>query len=431
MKSGVLHKPFNFFATLPPVIVELTIGKNCDTIGTSRNKQEPTNAKVGPMATVRKREWTNKKGKQVAWVADYFDQEGNRHIKTFDKKKDADAWLVNTRGEVARGVHTPENASITVAEAAEIWIEKGQLEQLERSTLRQYRNHVDLHITPSRIGTEKLARLSTPAIEAFRDDLLKKGSRAMARKVLASLKSILGEAQRRGLVAQNAAQPVKVDVKKREQGKLAIGRDIPSKAEIQTIVVQAEGRWRPFFVTAVFTGMRASELRGLTWDDVDFERNVVHVRQRANLWGEIGAPKSAAGEREIPMAPMVVNALKEWKLACPRQAGENDRERRLWLVFPNGNGRVENHANIANRGFYALQIAAGIVNAKGKPKYGLHALRHFFASWAIEREFSPKRVQALLGHSSIQMTFDRYGHLFPSLEDDHAKFAAGELAIVG
>jgi integrase len=138
--------------------------------------------------------------------------------------------------------------------------------------------------------------------------------------------------------------------------------------------------------------MRASELRGLTWDNVDFQRNVIHVRQRANLWGEIGAPKSAAGEREIPMSPMVINALKEWKLACPRQAGESDGERCLWLVFPNGNGRVENHANIANRGFYVLQMAAGIVDRAGGPKYGLHALRHFFASWAIEREFSPKRV---------------------------------------
>src|SRR5262249_22750584 len=150
--------------------------------------------------------------------------------------------------------------------------------------------------------------LSTPAIEAFRDDLLRKCSRPMARKVLASLKSVLGEAQRRGLVAQNAAQPVKVDVKKRDQRKLAVGRDIPSKEEVQTILRKAEGRWRPLLVTSIFTGMRASEMRGLTWDDVDFERKLVHVRQRANLWGEIGAPKSAAGDREIPMSPMVVNA---------------------------------------------------------------------------------------------------------------------------
>jgi integrase len=373
------------------------------------------------MASIRKRTWKSGGETKTAWIADYFDQEGKRHIKTHPTKKTATAWLVTAQGEVARGVHTPENTSITVAEAAKRWIETGELEKLERSTLRQYGNHVRLHINPL-IGGVKLARLSTPAIESFRDELLKKGSRAMARKVLASLKSILGEAQRRGLVAQNAAQPVRVAIKKRDQSKLAVGRDIPNKEEINTILARAEGRWRPFFIAAVFTGMRASELRGLTWNDVDFGRNVIHVRQRANLWGDIGAPKSAAGDREIPMAPMVVNALKEWKLACPRGPGG--------FVFPNGNGKVENHANIANRGFYALQRVAGMINTDGRPKYGLHALRHFFASWAIEQEFSPKRVQALLGHSSIQMTFDTYGHLFPSLEDDHAKFATGETALV-
>jgi integrase len=292
---------------------------------------------------------------------------------------------------------------------------------LERSTLRQYRNHANLHINPL-IGATKLAKLSTPAIEAFRDALLKKGSRVMARKVLASLKSILGEAQRRGLVAQNAASLVRVDVKKRDQGKLAVGHDIPSKEEISTILAKAGGRWRPLLVTAIFTGMRSSELRGLAWDDVDFDQNVIRVRQRADHWGEIGRPKSAAGEREIPMAPTVVKALKEWRLACPRGVEG--------FVFPNGNGNVENHANIANRGFYALQREAGIVGTDGKPKYGMHALRHFFASWAIERGFSPKRVQGFLGHSSITMTYDRYGHLFPSLEDDHARFAAGELALL-
>jgi integrase len=375
-----------------------------------------------PMAKVRKREWKTTKGEiKTAWIADYFDQEGKRHIKTFTRKRDADAWLVTTRGEVTRGIHTPENASITVAEAAEIWLERGELEGLERSTLQQYRNHVVLHIRPSRIGTEKLARLSTPIIEAFRDDLLQQHSRAMARKALASLKSILGEAQRRGLVAQNAAQPVRVGVKKREKRKIEAGRDFPSKEEINLIIDSAEGRWRPFFVTAVFTGMRSSEMRGLTWNAVDFQRKVIHVHQRADAWNAIGEPKSEAGDRKIPMTPMVFNALREWKLACPK--GE------LGLVFPNGAGKIENHANIAARGFYALQIRANILDATGRAKYGVHSLRHFFASWAIEQGFTAKRVQALLGHSSIQMTFDTYGGLFPDNEDDQARFAAGELAL--
>ena len=385
------------------------------------------------MATVRKRTWQSGGEIRTAWIADYFDQDGKRHIKTCRTRKEADAFLIQARHEVGRGVHTPESASVTVAEAAALWIEKGDLEHLERSTLREYRNHVRLHINPM-IGEIKLARLSAPAIEAFRDELLKNGSRAMARKVLASLKSILREAQRRGLVAQNAAQPVRIDVKKRDKRRLAIGRDIPSKEEVQTILSKADGRWRPLLVTAIFTGMRAAELRGLAWGGVDFERRVIHVRQRANLWGELGAPKSGASHRTIPMSPMVVNALREWRLACPK--GE------LRLVFPNGAGNVENHANIANRGLYALQFETGMVvrasdNGDGigrpimKPKYGMHALRHFFALWVIERGFSPKRVQTLLGHNSIRMTFDVYGHLFPSLEDDHAKFAAGELAIVG
>jgi len=165
------------------------------------------------MASIRKRTWKSSGEDKTAWIADYFDQGGKRHIKTFARQKDAKDWLVTAQGEVQRGVHTPENASITVAEAADLWLQKGDLEKLERSTVRQYRNHAFLHINPL-IGREKLARLSSPMIESFRDTLLKKGSRPMARKVLASLKSILGEAQRRGLVAHNAASPVKVAANK-------------------------------------------------------------------------------------------------------------------------------------------------------------------------------------------------------------------------
>ncbi len=156
----------------------------------------------------------------------------------------------------------------------------------------------------------------------------------------------------------------------------------------------------------------------------------------------MGAPKSEAGHRTIPMAPPVANALKEWKLACPLRGKTKESPGKLWLVFPNGEGKPESHSNIINRGFDPIQVKAGVsephATAKdkdGEPvmvaRYGMHALRHFFASWAIERGFTPKRVQALMGHSSIQMTFDTYGHLFPSAEDDAAKFAAGALELAG
>jgi integrase len=67
------------------------------------------------------------------------------------------------------------------------------------------------------------------------------------------------------------------------------------------------------FTLAVFTGMRISELRVLVWGAVDFDRQIIKVLQRAGEFGELGPPKSRAGEREIPMAPTVAEALTEWK----------------------------------------------------------------------------------------------------------------------
>jgi hypothetical protein len=177
----------------------------------------------------------------------------------------------------------------------------------------------------------------------------------------------------------------------------------------------------PLLVTAIFTGMRSSELRGLTWSAVDFADKTITVRQRADEWGVMGQPKSHAGQRTIPMSPTGLNTLRAWKLACPK--GELDH------VFPNIAGKVQRLQNLANRFWRPLQRAAGLVDEKGEPLFDLHALRHFAASTWIEAGFTPKRLQALLGHSSIQMTFDRYGHLFPSVEDDHAKFARIEREI--
>jgi integrase len=380
------------------------------------------------MATVRKRVRRAPNGEEkIAWVADYFDQYRERHIKTFPTRKAAQAWLVETQGEVSRGVHTPERQSINVYEAAQLWLERGRTEGLERGTMRGYDAVVRLHIGPT-IGAVKMAQLSTPMIEKWRDRLLagtterKPLTRRSARKVLGTLKSILSEAQRRGLVAQNAAFPVKVDARKREQRKLEVGRDIPGKEDIQRLLAICTGRHRPLIVTAIFTGMRASELRGLPWSAVNFEKKTITVRQRADEWGAIAMPKSHAGQREIPMSPTVFNTLREWQLVCPK--GELD------LVFPNRLGKVQPLSNIAQRVWHPLQKKAGLVADEGKPLFNFHTLRHFAASNWIELGFSPKRLQALLGHSSVQMTFDRYGHLFPSAEDDHERLARGEIGLV-
>lgn len=119
-----------------------------------------------------------------------------------------------------------------------------------------------------------------------------------------------------------------------------------------------QGRWRPLIVMAIFTGLRASELRGLRWRDVLFDSWEILVRQRADCFNVIGRPKSAAGERSVPMTPLVLNTLKEWRVACPKSAGD--------LVFPNGAGNVESLTNIRRRGLIPAMTAAG-VSVRAKP----------------------------------------------------------------
>jgi integrase len=387
--------------------------------------------------SVRKRVWKSPGGEmREAWVVDYVDQHGDRHLKTFAKKRDADAHHAIVGTAVRAGTHTADSKSVTVARAAELWLESCEAAGLERTTTAGYRQHIDLHIAPI-LGALRLSQLTVPLVRGFEDRLRRDGrSPAMVRKVRRSLGGILADAQERGLVAQNVVYSLRKNRRAKRadgNGKLKIGIDIPAPAEMRAIVVKldtAAGRYRPLLLTATFTGLRASELRGLRWADVDLKTGEIHVRQRADRYGKIGRPKSDAGERTVPLPPMLVAALREHRLASPRSE--------LDLVFPNSrDGGVDHRNSIVYRGFHPAQVAAGVVDQQGGAKYkGLHALRHFYASWCINRrmdgglELPLKVVQARLGHASIQMTADTYGHLFPR-GDDGAELAAAEKAFLG
>ena len=107
-------------------------------------------------------------------------------MKTFQKKKDADGYAQQVGVDIRAGTHTPVNRSITVAKAAEDWLESVRLDNRERSTLDYYRQHA-AHIT-KHIGKFKLASLTATRANTFRDELLATLSRPLARKVLTSLR---------------------------------------------------------------------------------------------------------------------------------------------------------------------------------------------------------------------------------------------------
>jgi integrase len=388
--------------------------------------------------SIRKRTWKTAKGEaKEAWVVDYADQGGKRRLKTFKKKKEADAFETKAQHEITQGTHTPDSTSITVAEAAEKWLETCRARGLERSTIDAYAQHTKLHIEPS-LGRLKLSQISAPSVRDFEDRLRLDGrSPAMVRKILTSLGSLLSDAQERGLVSRNVVRELGSRRKKgvdrradrRQKGRVKVGVDIPSREEIRAIVAALQGRWRPIILTAIFTGLRASELRGLRWSDVDLKKCELHVRQRADRYNAIGRPKSESGERTVPLPPVVANALREWKLVCPKSE--------IDIVFASTRGRIYGHSDLVKYAPIPAQIAAGITTPEGRAKYtGLHSLRHFYASWCINRRedgglgLTPKLVQERLGHSTIGMTLDVYGHLFPR-GDDGSELAAAEKSLLG
>jgi integrase len=226
----------------------------------------------------------------------------------------------------------------------------------------------------------------------------------MASKVMVSLKSIL-----RANGVAHLGDHVRVEISRRSKEKLEAGRDIPTPAEVTRLLKVATGRWRALLMVAALTGLRASELRGLRWEDVDLKSGEVHVRQRADAWNTIGPPESDGSPPHGANRPRTGLRIAEVETRLPDQQARSG---------PTSVGTVENHKN-TYLGVEKVMFRAGVVDRDGNPKFGLHSFRHFFASWCINpksaggRELPVKVVQTLLGHSSIVMTLDIYGHLIP------------------
>lgn len=358
------------------------------------------------MATIKKRVLLSG---LIRWQVDFSDAGGKRRAKLFERRKEADQFLIRVRPQVLAGTYVHDSVSITVGEAADAWLAHCRVRRdagrrMERRTYVGYEGYVRCHIKDEKVGIGdlKLSRLSRKAVNDFCDRLLASGrSEMITRKILGALRLVLNHAIDNGQVHANAAQGVRVLRSSRLDYKVSV----PAKQDVKGLIDGATGRLRAMLVVSALCGLRASETRGLRWADVDFTDGYLHVRQRADFYGAIGEPKSSAGHRSVPAGPFVLNTLKEWKLACPK--GDLD------LVFPSSDGSVADHANTVRRHFKPLCD-------KLKIKLRWHDMRHFAVSLWIEQGFSIKEVMTFAGHASVQMTMERYGHLFPTPDHQHA-----------
>jgi integrase len=159
--------------------------------------------------SVRKRVWTTGKGEiKEAWVVSYRDKAkgGSRVQRTFRLKKEADAFVVDMKGEVRDGIHIARSKSVTVAQAGKFWIATGEAKGLERATIVEYQHGLDMHIVPY-LGDIKLADLTAPMVRAFEDKLREDGrSPSKIRRTRGELSMLLADAVDRALITRNVVR---------------------------------------------------------------------------------------------------------------------------------------------------------------------------------------------------------------------------------
>jgi integrase len=187
-------------------------------------------------------------------------------------------------------------------------------------------------------------------------------------------------------------------------------RRVLNRAELARLLAGCPPRYRSLLATAVYTGVRLSELLGLSWGDVDFESGVIHVRHQLSR-ARIGsparrvAPKTVAAVREIPLAPQLALLLRRHK-HTGRFAADGD------YVFATSLGTPLGHRNVEQRALARAADRAGI-NREGERRLRFHDLRHTFASHLIvDLRLDVAQVSRILGHASTSITLDTYTHLF-------------------
>jgi integrase len=255
-------------------------------------------------------------------------------------------------------------------------------------------------------GKHKINQVNFDAIEKLKADRLEnKVTPPTLRKILITLGQTLKYAVRCRYIDFNPIRDVEKPKDQRSDDEKKVMM-ILQPGQILTLFEKAETQKdRVLFMSGVLTGMREGELFGLQWTDIDWFSNQIHVKRTYNH-RRFYEPKSKTSKRSIDLAPELVKELRQWRLACPKNE--------LNLVFTSEAGTPEDAANFLKRRFFPTLKKAKL------PKIRFHDLRHTYAALVWEQTKDVKYLQTQLGHSSITMTMDVYGHLMNKTNQEAA-----------
>lgn len=351
--------------------------------------------------TVRRRRWTDKKGRQrEKWMIhiEYTHPDGRRQtvrkMSPVQTRRGAEQYEREVRAALLAGAYGKEEARPvpTLAEFASEFMANYVRINNKHSTRLSKQAILDNHLLPF-FGKTRLDQIDLRLIERFKSSRHETHRRKTINNHLTVLRKMLVVAQEWGLIEH---VPKVKWLKAPDPEFRFLGLD---EAERLLAALEVEPLWHTIVLVALNTGLRHGELLGLEWGDVDLKAGRLVVR-RSVARGVVGSPKNGR-TREVPLNPRTVAALA----AHPRRLG-------CKAVFNNGDGsRLRRHQG--KRQLSRAVVRSGIAHENA----AWHDLRHTFASHLVMRGASLKAVQELLGHSTIKMTM-RYTHLSPSVKRD-------------
>lgn len=336
------------------------------------------------MATIERRE----RGGQVRYLVRYRTPENVQRSRTFDRKKDATAFLTTVEGSKLSGSFVdPARSKLTLGSWSETWL-AGRVD-LAPKTLERYRGILTKHVVP-RWGRVSLADVRHADVQAWLASL--ELAPASVRKVHRVLSMVLAAAVRDGRLARNPAELVALP------RVASAERRFLTHHQVEQLADAVGPEWRPVVRFLAYTGCRWGEMAALRVHRVDLLRRRVLVAESVTpvagvmTWG----PTKGHERREVPLPAFLVRELEQLT------AGK----RRDELVFTGPRGAV-----LRSQTFQRAALTAA-ADAIGVPGFHPHELRHTAASLAIASGADVKVVQQMLGHKSATMTLDLYGHLF-------------------
>lgn len=337
------------------------------------------------------------------WVVEYRPPHTGKVIKRrVNTEEEAEELLIELRRQHQRRLNLNER-NVTLADWLQYWLDEIVEPYRKHKTTDSYRQICRLYITPY-LGRKRLDQLTTVDIQIFLNQLCKEVSESTAHNAYLRLQTALAVAVRQKRLPDNPAR----DVEKPRVTRRTI-KPLRIEQCIKLLDTVKGHRLAPFYETALLTGMRQGELLGLRWNDIDFDNHTIHIRNQVQyVNGQIvqTTPKTKRGDRIIPLDDDHAEVLKRhWQYQQDERHFLGTAWKEHGFVFASEVGTPLHPRNVT-RHFKALLKRADL------PDIRFHDLRHTAVSLMLKgKNKSYKEISEIVGHSSIAVTMDIYGHI--------------------